>query len=137
MPSPLTMSRGMAIVLMIGQVAVLVGRLGLVIPAAFYHRGRAVMAFDRELRRLGVPAELRRALRLRYRDMVPLNPLRYRVLSAGPPHGRGAVGPSEGARNVDLRKGGDSRQGAGDQKSRTPQLTKSTRATAARASRTF
>lgn len=85
------MSKGIAVALIIGQMVVLVGRLSLVVPAAFYHRHRAVRAFDGALRRCGVPAGTRRALRLRYQEMVPLNPLRYRSRRAGPPDSR----PSE------------------------------------------
>ncbi len=80
------MSKGSAMAGIAGQLAVMVGRLSLVVPAALYHRHRAVMAFDRELRRCGVPTETRRALRRRYQDMIPFNPLRYRS-GALPPGG--------------------------------------------------
>ena len=59
------------------QVAELIGRLGLVIVAAVYYRRRALSAFDRELRRLGLPHGARQVLLDRYRDMIPLNPLVY------------------------------------------------------------
>lgn len=77
------MNKGRAILAVMGQVTGLVWRVSLVFPAAFYHRRRALTAFDRELRRHGVPAASRRVLRLRYQAMLPLNPLRYRALGRG------------------------------------------------------
>lgn len=81
------MSKGSAIAGIAGQLVVMVGRLSLVVPAALYHRRRAVMTFDRELRRCGVRTETRRLLRRRYQAMIPFNPLRYRS-GALPPGGQ-------------------------------------------------
>ena len=72
------MNKGMRVVVIIGRLVVLIARLVLLLPAAWYHRQRGVLAFDRALRRHGVPGDSRRVLRLGYRAMVPLNPLQYR-----------------------------------------------------------
>lgn len=70
----------------LGQTAGLVGRLALVLPELFWLRWQAVMAFERELKRAGVPRAAQTVLATRYRDALPLNPLPYiRAMSAGSP----------------------------------------------------
>jgi hypothetical protein len=61
----------------LGQVAAMLARLSWVLPRAAIHRRQGLRAFDRELKRLGLPADVRQVFFERYREALPLNPLTY------------------------------------------------------------
>jgi len=61
----------------VGQVVMMLGRLGWIVPAVCYQRWRGATAFEHELHRCGVPPTAARALRQRYVEMIPLNPRQF------------------------------------------------------------
>ena len=62
----------------VGQACNLGIRVVAIVPTAWYHKRRALAAFNRELIRHQIPAPVRRGLGERYRAMLPVNPLQYR-----------------------------------------------------------